>query len=154
MRGVTDMIVPEEEVIMEDHQVQFIADGQVLIMFELAALFMISIMVQYMTGAKVLIMVGTEALSMADTEVRLQFEDREHEESEEASCLVLSFCVPFPRVIAIDLLCGEGILALYVVSSLNFNLIDDKFLSNHLEISADVFKGVIFVMRLRSRISI
>jgi len=131
---------------MEDHQVQFIAGGQVLIMFELAALFMISIMVQYMTGAKVLIMVGTEALSMADTEgsafymkrefliivsppqfsqgnhklfvffevlgphflffqrnhsslnvccflclfsVRLQFEDREHEESEEASCLVL-----------------------------------------------------------------
>ena len=68
MRGVTDMIVPEEEVIMEDHQVQFIADGQVLIMFELAALFMISIMVQYMTGAKVLIMVGTEALSMAETE--------------------------------------------------------------------------------------
>ncbi|KAJ6940571.1 hypothetical protein NC651_006640 [Populus alba x Populus x berolinensis] len=43
--------------------------------------------------------------------VRLQFEDREHEESEEASCLVLSFCVPFPCVIAIDLLCGEGILA-------------------------------------------
>jgi hypothetical protein len=68
VRGVTDMIVPEEEVIMEDHQVQLIADGQVLIMFELAAQFMISIMVQYMTGAKVLFMVGTEALSMAETE--------------------------------------------------------------------------------------
>ena len=68
MRGVTDMIVLEEEVIMEGHQVQYIADGQVLIMFELAALFMISTMAQYMTGVEVQIMVGTEALSMADTE--------------------------------------------------------------------------------------
>jgi hypothetical protein len=64
------------------------------------------------------------------------------------------FCVPFPCVIAIDLLCREGILAWYVVSSLNFNLIDDKFLSNRLEISAGAFKVVIFIMRLRSRISI
>ncbi|KAL3604246.1 hypothetical protein D5086_005105 [Populus alba] len=63
--------------------------------------------------------------------VRLQFEDREHEESEEASCLVLSFCVPFPCVIAIDLLCGEGILALcyfcYAVEKSDFNLINVLF---------------------------
>jgi hypothetical protein len=67
VRGVTDMIVLEEEVIMGGRRVQLITGGQILIMVEVTALFMISTMVQCMTGAEVLIMVGTEARSMADT---------------------------------------------------------------------------------------
>lgn len=66
VRGMTEIIVLGEEVIMGGLLVLYIAGDQVLTMVELAAQSMIGTMAQLMIDTEVLIMVGLEALGMAD----------------------------------------------------------------------------------------